>query len=349
MENAVSRSFIKSLGSTAALLAYPLGAAIKLADTMRIGDRRYKHTETRTLMGTQVSIVTLHLSKDAARHAAELGFLEIERLSAIFDRRQSATPVSYLNETGRLSDVAPELLEVMEKAGSFYRRSKGAFDPSVLPILDVLKSGRDAQGRLRVSQRELDNAMALVGFDSVEVADSGISFNKSSMSITLDGIGRGYIVDRASDILAANGVENHLIIAGGDIRACGERSPGQPWIVAINAPSGKRTFPAVIRLKDIAVATSGGAEFYFDAEESRYHIPNSDDVLSSSKRGVHGHNVSVVAPTVMEADALSTSGFVMSPVEALSFINAQEESECLIFSSAELRMFSRNWENQVRV
>lgn len=349
MENAVSRSFVKSLGSKAALLAYPLGAAMKLADTLRIGDRRYKHTETRTLMGTQVSIVALHQSKDASRHAAELGFLEIERLSAIFDRHLSSTPVSYLNETGKLSDAAPELLEVMEKAESFYRRSKGAFDPSVLPILDVLKGGRDAQGKLQVSRREIDNAMALVGFDSVEVSDTGIRFNKSSMSITLDGIGRGYIVDRASDILAANGVENHLIIAGGDIRACGERSPGQPWIVAINDPSGKRTFPAVIRLKDIAVATSGGAEFYFDAEESHYHIPDPDAVLPSSKGGFHGHNVSVVAPTVMEADALSTSGFVMSPVEALRFIDAQEESECLIFSSAELRLLSHNWEKQVRV
>ncbi|TIH19211.1 FAD:protein FMN transferase [Marinifilum sp. JC120] len=337
MENAVSRSFVKSFGSKAASLAHPLGAAMKLADTLRIGDRRRKFSATRFLMGTQVTVVALHLSKDAAQCAVALAFNEIERLSAIFDRHQSGTPVSHLNETGKLSDVAPELREVMEKAQGFYRCSSGAFDATVLPVLEMLRDNRDSKGRLLLSQSDLDDAMALVGSDCLKVSETEISFSKSSMAVTLDGIGRGYIVDRASDILAANGVENNLIIAGGDIRARGERSPGQPWIVAIEDPSGRGSYPAVIKLRDSAVATSGGCKGYFDA------------ALSSPRHGHQGASLSVVASTVMEADALSTSAFVMNPKDALSFINAQKKSECLISGSPGVKMSSSNWDALVRI
>ncbi|ACS78991.1 FAD:protein FMN transferase [Maridesulfovibrio salexigens] len=348
MENAVRRSFVKSfgdIGSKAALIAHPLGAAMKLADTLRIGDRRHKYTATRFLMGTEVSIAALHLSKDAAQHAVELAFLEIERLSAIFDRHRPGTPVSQLNETGKLSDVSPELYEVMGKAQAYYHLSNGTFDVTVLPVLEMLQKNRDLEGRLKLSQSDFDDALGLVGANSVNVCKNGISFSKSSMAVTLDGIGRGYIVDKASDVLAANGVENHLIIAGGDIRAGGERSPGQPWIVAIEDLSGKGGSTAVIRLKNAAVSTSGGCEFYFDSERAHYHVPNFRNAISSCQ----GVSLSVVAPTVMEADALSTAAFVMNPKEAISFINSQKHKECLISRSSGAKLHSCNWEAKVGI
>ncbi|WP_419780682.1 FAD:protein FMN transferase [Maridesulfovibrio sp.] len=342
MVNAANRSFVKAFGAIstgAATFAHPLGAAMKLADTLRIGDKRRKYRATRFLMGTKVTIVALHSSRDAADTAMSLAFEEVERLAAIFDRRNPGTQVSKLNETGKLSDVPPELHEVMEKALSFYYRSNGTFDATVLPVLDMLKSNMDSKGQLMLSLSDLDDARALVGSEFVKVSSSEISFGKRSMSVTLDGIGRGFIVDRASDIMAANGVENHLISAGGDIRARGECAPGQPWVVAIKSPSGKGVYPAVIQLKDSAVATSGNVEFYFDAERSYYQIPNPVNTPGP----ILGVCVSVVAPTVLEADALSTSAFVMDAQDALRFINKQKDSECLISSSSGVKMDSQNW------
>ncbi|NDV25235.1 FAD:protein FMN transferase [Desulfovibrio sp. JC010] len=349
MENAVRRSFVQSLGAKAASIAHPLGAALKLADTLRIGDRRHKISASRFLMGTQVTVVALHLSKDAAETAVASAFSEMERLTAIFDRHRPGTPVSELNETGKLSDVAPELLEVMGKAQAYYHHSNGTFDATVLPVLEMLQKNRAPKGRLMLSQSDLDDALALVGSGFVHVSKSGISFERSSMSVTLDGIGRGYIVDRASDLMAEFGVENHLITAGGDIRARGERAPGQPWIVAIESLSGKGGFPAVIRLKDSAVATSGGSEFYFDAERTRFHVPNPENAHFAPSHHGCQLSLSVVAPSVMEADALSTSAFAMNPKEALRFINGQKESECLIASASGVKLDSRNWEAQVGI
>ncbi|WP_320009340.1 FAD:protein FMN transferase [Maridesulfovibrio sp.] len=346
MDNAVNRSFAKTLGAIgfgAATLAHPLGAAMLLADTLRIGDRKRKYRANRFIMGTKVTIVALHSSRDAADAAIALAFNEIERLAAIFDRHNSDTPISHLNETGKLTDVPPELFEVMEKAQSFYHRSNGTFDATVLPVLDMLKSNTDSKGSLMLSHSDLDDALALVGSELVEVSASKISFGKSSMSVTLDGIGRGFIVDRASDILAAQGVENHLISAGGDIRARGESAPGQPWVVVIKTHSGKGAYPAVIQLKDSAVSTSGKMEFYFDVERSHYHVP----IPSTSAAPYQESSVSVVASTVMEADALSTAAFAMDAKDALQFINLQKNSGCLISSPSGLNVCSHDWEYMI--
>ena len=346
MNNAVNRSFTRALdaiGSGAATFVHPLGAAMKLADTLRIGDRRRKYRATRFLMGTKVTIVALHSSRDAADAAISLAFDEIERLAAIFDRHNPGTPVFHLNETGKLTDVPAELFEVMEKAQGFYYRSNGTFDATVLPVLEMLRNNTDSNGFLMLSNSDLDDARALVGSEFVEVTSSKISFKKRSMAVTLDGIGKGFIVDCASDIMAAHGVENHLISAGGDIRARGECAPGQPWVVAIKSSSGKGVFPAVIQLKDSAVATSGDMEFYFDAERSHYQIPYS--VITPVPHSET--SVSVVASTVMEADALSTSAFAMDEHDALRFINTQKNSECLICSSSGVKVGSHNWESMI--
>ncbi|CCO25489.1 FAD:protein FMN transferase [Maridesulfovibrio hydrothermalis] len=341
------RSFMKALAATgigAALVSTPVAAAMRIADAIRLGDKRFKLSETRFLMGTYVSITAIHESKDGAEQAIINAFSEVERLSAIFDRHWKGTPVHHLNETGRLTDAAPELVTVLKNAQDFYQRSNGAFDATVLPVVEMLKKNADPGGQINLSRSDIDDALALVDSASLHVSANEISFAKQGMGLTLDGIGKGFIVDRASDILTENGVENHLINAGGDIRARGERAAGQPWVIAIEDPAKKGRYPAVLQLKDAAVATSGGYEIYFDADRSFHHVVNPRTAMSPCK----SISVSVTAPTVMEADALSTSAFVMSPKDGVAFVNGLENSECLILGSSGARLCSGGWEKFVR-
>jgi len=342
------RSFVKAfsaMGVGAALAATPVSAAMRVADALRLGDRRYKVSEVRTLMGTSVVITAIHESKAAAESGIAKAFVEIERLAALFDRHQPDTPVSLLNKTGRLTDIAPELYEVMDKAQIFYRRSSGAFDSTVLPLVEMIKRNAPSGGRVTLTKSDLDDALALVDSDALKISKNEICFSKKGMSVTLDGIGKGYIVDRASNLLSACGIDNHLINAGGDIRACGECSAGQPWIVAIEDPGRKGHYPAIIQLKDAAVATSGGYEVYFDADHVHHQTITPQGAVASGSC----MSLSVTAPTVMEADALSTSAFVMDSKNAVSFVNSQNQCECLMVGINGDKHISRNWEQMVRV
>lgn len=331
------RAFMRALGIVglgAAVIPAPVMAAIRMTEVTKF-ENAYKVSENRFLMGTFVAITAVHESRQAAENAVGLTFGEIKRLCAVFDRHDANTPLAHLNATGRLSDVEPELFAVMREAIGFNRLSSGAFDATVLPVIQTLKSS----GGLNLSEKELSEALELVDSDAIRLSRSEIRFGKQGMGVTLDGIGKGFIVDRASDVLAANGVANHLINAGGDIRARGERSAGQPWSVAIEDPAKKGDYPAILKLSDAAIATSGGYEVFYDAERKHHHV-----VDPKTARSPHQSvSVSVTARTVMEADALSTSAFVMAPKAGVRFIDTLSASECLIVGDTGVKLASRHW------
>lgn len=345
-ENTMNRrAFLRSLalaGAGAALVPSPVLAAIGLSETEK-QDGRFKVAETRFLMGTYVSITAMHESKAAGQHAIGCAFEEIERLSAIFDRHRADTPVSFLNRSGYLNDAGPELGFVLDRAHKYSKVSSGAFDVTVLPVVEVLKRHSNPSGRMDLARGEMAEALALVDSDSVKLGRDSVRFARQGMSVTLDGIGKGFIVDRASEVLAENGVRDHLVNAGGDLRAQGERSPGRAWKIAIQDPSKKGGYLDVIRLRNGAIATSGGYEVYYDAAHSHHHVVNPKNAYSPTQ----SVSVSATATTVMEADALSTSVFVMAPKTGVHMVDSLPHSECLVIGDSGARVSSRNWRPRV--
>ena len=161
------------------------------------------------------------------------------------------------------------------------------------------------------------------------------------MGVTLDGIAKGFIVDRVAESLGGQGLENYLINAGGDIRAAGTKEEKQPWTVAVQDPAKNGEFPDVIHLSDGAVATSGSYEVYFDRERTFHHIVNSRTGRSPNLNA----SVSVVAPSSMAADALATTAFVMEPDDGLAFIDALRGCECLIIDKDGRELKSKRWKS----
>ena len=159
--------------------------------------------------------------------------------------------------------------------------------------------------------------------------------------ITLDGIAKGYIVDRASEIISGYDIGNHLINAGGDIRTLGARADKRPWAVAIQDPLKRKDYPDIIHMNNGAIATSGNYEVYYDNEKMFHHIVDPRTGLSPQL----STSVSVTASSTMEADALSTSIFVMNPVNGTRLINSLPHSECLVIEKDGTQLKSRGWKS----
>lgn len=136
------------------------------------------------------------------------------------------------------------------------------------------------------------------------------------MGLTLDGIAKGHIADEASRFLIAEGLSNHLINAGGDIVAAGEKAPGRPWMVAVENPAARGGFVRRMPLRDRAVATSGSYEIYYDASRRHHHLINPAAGASPTDLV----SATVTARTAVEADALATSLSVMAPRDGLRLI-----------------------------
>ncbi|MBN2498071.1 MAG: FAD:protein FMN transferase [Deltaproteobacteria bacterium] len=334
-EGITRRSFLRL--SSAAGLGLVAGALpIPCTDAVLLGDL-YRVAETRLAMGTFVSIIALDSSRMRAQDGIGAAYEEIERLTRLLNRFDHHSPVAQLNRQGRLDDPRPELLEVIDCALAHHELSAGAFDISVQPLVDLFRA-HHADGELP-SRRAIERALDLVDAADILASRLCIRFARPGMGITLDGIAKGYIVDRASTALSRLGIASFLINAGGDIRARGHGRREQPWRVAVQDPDEKGRFPAVLRLTDAAVATSGNYAIYYDREKLFHHIVSPATGLSPGAAA----SVSVLARTAMQADALSTGVFVMGPRLGTRFIDSMPACECLVLDRSGAKHLSRAW------
>jgi thiamine biosynthesis lipoprotein len=287
----------------------------------------HRVTESRSRLGTLVTITSVHADEHEARAIVQAGFGEIERLEAVLSRHAPGTAMSMLNRDGRLDDTPAELLEVLGRAGAVHELSRGAFDPSVLPILTLYERRHELQAGLPTAA-ELDLALARVGFDGVETRDRTVRFTRPGMALTLDGIAKGFVVDRAVRAIAARGAERVMVDAGGDIASGGTHVADEPWTIAIEDPHDAQRAVGRVRLAGQAVATSGDYMQAFTQDRRHHHIIDP----RTGRSPEHASSVTVVAATAMDADALSTTLLVLGPEEGLALLERVPDVEGMIVS-----------------
>ena len=253
--------------------------------------------ETKVMLGTFVDVSVAGVSSMQASDALGLAFAEASRLVRVVNRS-----LFYGALTG------------------------GSFDVTVQPVIDLFRAHRNPSGELTLDDSELRAARALVGRRGLQVSGADLSFARSGMGITLDGIAKGYIADRVSAVLTSAGVKNHLVNAGGDIMASGHKSPGVPWRVAVQSPTGP-AYAGELSLSGKAIATSGSYEIYYDASRRHHHLINPVSGFSPAVG-----SVSVVAGTAMEADILATALSILPPSDALKLVQGLPGRECCILS-----------------
>ena len=300
------RSFLKQLAGAAVLAAAPFPAFAALPSM-----KSALHSETRLMMGTFVTVTTHGLSEAHAVEAVAGAYSAMARAEALLTRFDSASALGQLNTSGGLRDLPTEVMDVIHAASHIHKRSGGAFDPTVLPMVEAMEKGAG-----------LAEARALVGMGHVRVEGSSVRFEREGVKMSLDGIAKGYIADLGAKHLLRAGVKDFLINAGGDIVAHGSKA-GKPWKVAVENPGkyeGKTAYPAVCALKGQAMATSGN---YESAARGFSHL-----VDPLERKGIRPVSATVVAPTAMEADALATALCVM--VEPMAFIERMPHTACCL-------------------
>jgi thiamine biosynthesis lipoprotein len=298
--------------------------------------RRFE--ETRRAMTTLVTITVEDRSTTRAQEAIGRAFAEMERVAALLTRFEESSGVGVLNRDGRLASPPPELRAVVGRGLELHRWSGGAFDPTVAPLVDLFQVHFTAHGG-PPDAAELREVKALVGADLVRLDGHSLRFGREGMAITLDGIAKGYIVDRMVEVLAAHGVCHALVDAGGDIRALGGRADRRPWRVGVRDPRRPGELTEVIPLADAAVATSGDYVRFHDVERHHHHtvVPStarSPDAIAS---------VSVRAATAMEADALATAVFALGPEAGPALASSLEGVATLVLTRDGEHRSSPGW------
>jgi len=330
------RRFLKLSGVLG--VGFATGGLLPISESVAFNKKLYKVTKTRPGMGTFVSITLMHPSKTEAEEVIGRAFEEMDRVICLMDRYRPDSAIGVLNKEGDVADLPPDVAHVLNQSLYFHKLSNGAFDITVQPLVDLYKRHFEAKG-LPPSERDLDTVLALVDANAVQFDGKSVRFKKEGMGITLDGIAKGYIIDCAADFIKRHGIKHALINAGGDIRVAGGKQNGTPWKVGVQNPDKKGPYLDIVKMNDGAMATSGNYEIYFDEEKLYHHIVNPETGLSPRQND----SVTVMASSVMDADALSTAVFVLEPDAGRRFIEGIPGTACLILGRDKGRIASKGW------
>jgi thiamine biosynthesis lipoprotein len=330
------RTFLKYSGMLG--VGFAFGGLMPVSESVAFDRKLYKVTRARLSMGTFAAITAMHPSRTEADDAIGKAFEEMDRVSRLLNRYQSASAIGTLNKEGYLSDMPSEVSEVIARALHFHKASGGAFDMTVKPLVDLYKE-HFAAHKSPPSEAEVAKVLELVDASAVRFDGRTIRFAKEGMGITLDGIAKGYIIDCGAETLQRHGIKHALINAGGDIRAIGGKESRTPWKVAIQNPEKEGPYVDTITMVNGAIATSGNYEIYFDEEKLYHHIVDP----KTGRSPLQSASVTVMASNVMDADGLSTAVFVLEPAAGKRFIENMPKTECLILNSAEKKIMSSGW------
>ncbi|WP_105984744.1 MULTISPECIES: FAD:protein FMN transferase [unclassified Brucella] len=209
-------------------------------------------------------------------------------------------------------EVPARLMEVLRLAIEIGRATGGAFDAA---MGDAVKAW--GFGPMEADQRLISEALAgprVAAHDALELDISAMRVRKrAAVTLDLNGIAKGYGVDRLADTLESFGIHSGLVGIDGEMRALELRPDGTPWAIAVEMPDYNRRAPhSVLALHNGAVATSGDYRHWVVA--SGHRLSHTMDPHRGAPLSTPPASVTVVAKTCAQADAFATALMVLGPI-----------------------------------
>ena len=294
-------------------------------------------------MGTLVEITIQEIDNNLGQHAINKSFNEMSRLEKIMSTHLPNSELSQLNSLAERETkitVSSDLLKVIQRGIHWGKLSNGAIDITIGPAVKLWDFNTETPNLPDVDK--LQKTTSFIDYKNISIDGNSVIFKKTGIALHLGAIGKGYAVDQAIGILKKMGVKSGLVNAGGDLMAFGLKNEAEAWQVGIQHPRKPEEIIASLDVRDKAVATSGDYQRYFIKDKVRFHhILNPKDGWPENQT----MSATVIADTVMDADAISTASFILGPNKGIALINSLEGVEGMILSKLGSASYSSEFRN----
>lgn len=298
------------------------------------------HEDSAHIMGTSITAELWHANEETAQHLLAEVMMEMRRIEAVFSPYIESSELSLLNREAPEGWVAvsDEMIDLLAKSARISKMTDGAFDITYASV------GRyyDYREGSRPDDELIAEKLAAINYQHVQLDWGGrkVRFAHPAVYVDLGGIAKGHAVDRCIELLAAAGISEASVSAGGDSRILGDRR-GEPWKIGIADPRREAEMTALLPLMDTAVSTSGDYERFYEDDGVRYHHI-LDPQTGDSARG--SMSVTILGPEATLTDALSTSIFVMGPDRGLELINELDGIDAIVIDATGHMRYSADLE-----
>ncbi len=292
------------------------------------------------VMGTSMDLTVVATTAEAAQLAEASVLAQIARDAGILSGYDPTSEFSrWFRTRNQPMAVSPELFEVLSLFDGWRDRTEGALDPSAERITRVWKAA--------ATRQILPDASALTSaVDDMRRRHwrldpiAGTAEHLDDTPVLLNAFTKIYIVNRAvAAAMEARSVTGVVLNIGGDLVTRGN------WTESVRVadprdPAENGATIASLRLRDRAVATSGGYRRGFDIGGRHYsHIV---DPRTGQPTG-HVLSATVVASQAVDAGALATALCVLTPAEGLRVAAGVPGAEFLLVLASGERVESPGW------
>jgi thiamine biosynthesis lipoprotein len=272
--------------------------------------------------GVNVQVVT-DQPRDVVEAAVQRSlawFETVERICTRFDRGSEV--MRLLDRIGAPVRVSTLLFEVLAFAMDLAEQTGGAFDPTIGAQMEQLG--------FNTNYKTLESIQSHVSAEGVSFRDVRLDRRgrtvhlRRPLILDLNAVAKGLAIDLAVKELQA--YPDVCVEAGGDLYVRGHNTTGEIWNVGIQHPRAEGLLAHTLRVTDVAVCTSG------DYERRTADGVGEGHILDSRTRHPVSDltSVTVLAPTAMAADGLSTAAMVLGRERGPQFLEQQGVSGLLI-------------------
>lgn len=243
----------------------------------------------------------------------------------IFSRTVSGSEIDQINQAGGAPvEVSTETAALLKKALDYAVLSDGRFDITIAPVSGLWDF--TAEEPKAPDHEAVAAALTAVDYRGLSVEGTTVTLKNPSAAIDLGGIAKGYIADKCAAYLREQGVTSAIVDLGGNIVTIGQKTDGTDFNIGVQAPFSQ-SLAAVVPSRDGAVVTSGVYERFFEEDGVRYHHILDPETGYPADTGLL--SVTILTESAVDADALSTTCFLLGLEDGLALAEKLEGVEAI--------------------
>ena len=261
-------------------------------------------------------------------------FTLINEYEHLFSATMEGSDIWRINHAGGAPViVSDDTIRLIQTAIYYSELSGGLVDLTVLPLSQLWNFGSEDSAHIP-NDSDIKDAVSHIDYHMVSIDGNSVTLSDPKAAIDLGFIAKGYIADRLKEYLVNHDVESACISLGGNLITIGSKPDNKPYHIGIQKPfAAEGEIITAIDVTDSSVVSSGIYERYFYEDDVLYHHLLDTATGYPADKNIAG--VTILAPSSVDADALSTTCFFLGIDTGMELIESLDNTEVLFITTDE--------------